>query len=152
MKIAGTHTLNTSPAIFWKMVMDPDILVKATPGVKELKEKGPDAYYAISEVKVGPVKGEFKGELAIRDKKENQSCVLVVDQKSKMGNVVAEIGMDFEPIADGKTRINYTGSAKMSGMLARMGQRIMSGVVSTLSRQFFQAIESQIEEAQKTGN
>ena len=33
----------------------------------------------------------------------------------------------------------------MSGMLARMGQRIVSGVVSTLSKQFFQGIESELE-------
>lgn len=129
--------------------MDPDILVKTTPGIEELKEKGPDTYQAISKVKVGPVKGEFKGELAIRDKVENKSCVLVVDQKSKMGNVVAEIVMSFEAIEDGQTKINYTGSAKMSGMLARMGQRIMSGVISTLSKQFFQAMETELEEQQK---
>lgn len=150
MKISGNHILNTTPVIFWKMVMDPEILVKVTPGIKELKQKGPDTYHAISEVKVGPVKGDFKGELAIRDKVENESCVLVVDQKSKMGNVVAEIGMRFDALKDGQTEIKYTGSAKMSGMLARMGQRIMSGVISTLSKQFFRAMEKQLEEQQKS--
>ncbi|MCW5516989.1 CoxG family protein [Muriicola sp. Z0-33] len=150
MKVSGSHTLNTTPVSFWNMVMDPEILEKITPGVKELKEKGEDTYHAISEVKVGPVKGEFKGELSIKDKVENHSCVLVVDQKSKMGNVVAEIQMNLEPLPEGNTQINYTGTAKMSGVLARMGQRIMSGVVSTLSKQFFQAMETHIKEQQQT--
>jgi len=149
MKISGNYTLNTTPDIFWKMVMNPVVLEKVTPGIKELKEKGQDTYHALSAIKVGPVKGEFAGELAIKNKVENQRCVLVVDQKSKMGNVVAEISMKIDEELAGTTKIYYTGEARMSGMLARMGQRIMSGVVSTLSKQFFHAMETQLEEQQQ---
>jgi len=148
MKISGHYMLNTTPDVFWNMVMNPDILEKVTPGIKELKEQGMDSYKAISMVKVGPVKGEFIGTLAIKDKVEKESCVLTVDQKSKIGNVVAEIGMKLTPIGDKKTEVNYTGEVRMSGMLARMGQRIMSGVVSTLSKQFFQAMEKELEKQQ----
>jgi len=145
MKINGNYTLNVTPDIFWTMVMDPDVLEKVTPGIKALNEKGPDNYEAISEVRIGPVKGSFNGNLSIIDKIEKESCTLVVDQKSKMGNVVAEIAMKFIAAGEGKTEVQYTGEAKMSGRLATMGQRIMSGVVSTLSKQFFKAMESEIE-------
>lgn len=62
-----------------------------------------------------------------------------------MGNAIAEISMKLLAEEEGLTKINYTREAKMSGMLARMGQRIMSGVVSTLSKQFFQGMESELE-------
>jgi carbon monoxide dehydrogenase subunit G len=65
-----------------------------------------------------------------------------------MGNVKAEIGMQLEPAGANQTQIQYTGEARMSGMLASMGQRIMSGVVRTLSKQFFQALEEEIEQRQ----
>lgn len=149
MKINGNYTLNVTPDIFWKMVMNPDILEKVTPGIKELKKKAPDSYEAISEVRVGPVKGNFTGNLSIKDKVEEESCTLVVDQKSKMGNVIAEIAMKFIAAEEGKTDVQYTGEAKMSGTLASMGQRIMSGVVSTLSKQFFKSMEAEIEERQQ---
>lgn len=145
MKINGNYTLNVTPSVFWEMVMDPDILEKVTPGIKELKKQGPDSYEAISQVRVGPVKGNFNGNLAIKDKVQHESCTLKIDQKSKMGNVIAEIAMKMVPLEDDKTDIQYTGEAKMSGTLASMGQRIMSGVVSTLSKQFFKSMEEEIE-------
>ncbi|NNE77581.1 MAG: carbon monoxide dehydrogenase subunit G [Pricia sp.] len=148
MKINGNYTLSAPPNVFWKMVMDPEVLEKVTPGIKELKEEGQDSYEAISVVKVGPVKGNFQGKLSIKDKVTEESCTLVVDQKSKMGNVVAEIVMKLIPAQDNKTEVQYTGEAKMSGTLASMGQRIMGGVVSTLSKQFFTSMEKEIEARQ----
>ena len=148
MKINGDYTLNVTPGVFWKMVMNPDVLERVTPGIKELKEKAPDSYDAISQVRVGPVKGNFNGNLSIKDKVEEESCTLVIDQKSKMGNVIAEIAMKLSPLSEGKTEVSYTGEAKMSGTLASMGQRIMSGVISTLSKQFFKSMEEEIEQQQ----
>lgn len=148
MKIKGTYELSANRDVIWKMILDPKVLEKVTPGIKSLEREGEDTYKALSEVKVGPVKGEFKGGLSLKDKVEEESCVVVLDQKSKMGNVIAEIGMQLISNEEGNTEVHYTGEAKMSGMLARMGQRIMSGVVSTLSKQFFQAMEKELEERQ----
>ncbi len=145
MKIKGKNTINASSKMIWEMIQNPEILEKITPGIKTLERIDTDSYKAFSEVKIGPVKGTFKGNLSIKDKVENESCVLVVDQKSKMGNVVAEIGMTLVAENDTNTEVQYTGEAKMSGKLAVMGQRIMSGVVSTLSKQFFSALEKEIE-------
>lgn len=146
MKITGEYLLSANPDELWEMLNDPKVLEKVTPGIKTLEAQGEDSYKAISEVKIGPVKGEFKGGLALKDKVEGESCVVVLDQKSKMGNVVAEIGMKLIPKKENQTEVQYTGEAKMSGMLARMGQRIMSGVVSTLSKQFFQAMEKELQD------
>tara|TARA_R110002049_G_scaffold47596_1_gene136865 strand:+ start:117145 stop:117537 length:393 start_codon:yes stop_codon:yes gene_type:complete len=128
------------------MLNDPKVLEKVTPGIKTLEAQGEDLYKAISEVKIGPVRGQFQGDLALKDKVEGESCSVVLDQKSKMGNVVAEIGMTLVQKEENQTEVQYTGEAKMSGMLARMGQRIMSGVVSTLSKQFFQAMEKELQD------
>lgn len=145
MQVKGNYVVNTTPEVVWKMITNPAILEKITPGVKTLTVIGPDHYDAVSEVKVGPVRGNFEGKLSLKDQIVGESCVLVVDQKSKMGNVVAEISMKLTPDADNNTDVHYTGDARMSGMLARMGQRIMSGVVSTLSRQFFEALGKELE-------
>ncbi len=116
---------------------------KVTPGIKTLEAKGEDEYIAVSEVKVGPVRGKFEGDLIIKEKVEGKSLVVALDQKSKMGNALAEIGMELIPHENGNTEIKYDGDVKMSGMLGRMGQRIIGGVVSTLSKQFFTALEEE---------
>ena len=104
MKIKGKHIIDAAPSVVWKMVLDPRVLEKITPGIKTLEEKETDVYTAISEVKVGPVRGAFEGDLAIKDKVTEESCVVALDQKSKMGNAKAEISMNLIPTEDGKNR------------------------------------------------
>lgn len=147
MKISGKHNISAPVEQVWKMILDPKILEKITPGIKTLEEQEKDAFIAISEVKIGPVRGEFKGDLYIKDKVEEKSCVVELDQKSKMGNAVANIGMELVSMEDGKTEIQYTGEVRLSGMLGRMGQRIIGGVVTTLAKQFFEGLEQKITEA-----
>lgn len=151
MIISGHHKFNESPSTLWKMLNDPDVLVKITPGIKSLEPtgNGSDEYIAISEIRIGPVRGSFEGTLALRDKVENTRTSVVIDQKSKIGNVSAEITLILEAESDNTTTIKYEGNAKLSGMLASMGQRIVGGVVSTLSKQFFTSLEQILEKNHK---
>ncbi len=145
MTISGYHKFDASPSALWKMLNDPDVLAKITPGIKSLESIGKDEYKAISEVRIGPVSGSFEGTLSLKDKVENTSTTVVIDQKSKIGNVSAEITLILEVEGDKTTTIKYEGNAKLSGMLASMGQRIVGGVVSTLSKQFFTSLEQSLE-------
>ena len=149
MTINGRHEFNESTSTLWEMLNDPDVLARITPGIKSLEPIGPDQYAAVSEVKIGPVQGSFQGTLSLKDKIENTSTVVVIDQKSKMGNVTAEITIQLESHGNDETTIVYEGSAKISGMLARIGQRIIGGVVTTLSKQFFKSLEQTLENNHK---
>ncbi len=145
MKIDGNYTLETTPQNFLELIQDSATIKKVTPGIKELEETGPNRYNIISEIRVGPVNGKFKGTLAVILKEEKNTCVLEMDQKGDMGNVVAEIDMKLLAISETETIAKYQGEAKVSGKLASMGQRIMSGVVSTLSKRFFKDMEKELK-------
>ncbi len=149
MKIDGNYTLETTPKNFLELIQDPETIKKVTPGIKELEETGPNRYNIVSEVRVGPVNGKFKGTLAVNLMEEENTCVLEVDQKGDMGNVVAEIDMKLLAISEKEIIAKYTGEAKVSGKLASMGQRIMSGVVSTLSKRFFKDMEKELKARQQ---
>lgn len=144
MKIEGEFKLAAPADLVWKKVLDPEVLARVTPGIKTLEEQAEDHYKAISEVKVGPVRGSFEGDLFIKEKEEGKRCAVVLDQKSKLGNVLAEIGMELIPVTEAETLVKYTGEARISGMLARMGQRVLGGVVKTLAKQFFVALEQEL--------
>ena len=70
MNLKGSYTLPTSAQVIWDKLMDTDTLARITPGVSKLEATGEDTYTAISQVKIGPVNGSFKGDLAIIDKQE----------------------------------------------------------------------------------
>ena len=147
MNLKGTYTLPSSAQIIWNKLMDTDTLAKITPGISKLEETGPDQYKAIAEVKMGPVNGSFTGGLNISDKSEPESFTLHVKQNSKIGNVSADIKINLKSLSADQTEVSFNGKAKLSGLLARTGQRVLSGVSNTLSKQFFKALEKEIGEA-----
>jgi len=145
MKLTGEHHLPAPRKIVWDMLMDPEQLVKITPGISELIKKDDTNYEAVSEVKIGPVKGKFKGDLALQDLIEPESFTLVVKQNSKIGNVQANVLIHLDETGNGETKISFDGKAQMSGLLARTGARVVSGVANSLTKQFFEAFDKEIE-------
>jgi len=146
MKVNGKYVLNADVATLWSMLQNPDVLAKIAPGVTDIEVVEKDQFKAISEIGIGPVRGKFEGDLSIIDKVESESMTLALTQKSKIGNAEAKVIMNLLPIDDNQTEVSYEGKAKVSGRLAAMGQRILGGVVSTLSKQVFKELEKIIEE------
>lgn len=144
MKIEGDYLLKASPATLWEKLLHTETLAKITPGVKHLEETAPGQFIATSEIKIGPVQGSFKGDLSIKDKKEPEGFILVLSQKSKIGNATAEVKLNIIPQTAEETKVKYEGKAKLSGVLARTGQRVIGGVVKTLAKQFFKALEAEL--------
>ena len=133
MQLKGTHTLPAAREQLWNHLMDPEFLARVTPGVTRLERTGDDTYEAIADIKMGPVKGSFSGDLAIKDKQEPGSFVLEVSQKSKIGNVSATIDLALEPADENSTVMTFDGKAKLSGLCQKS-----CGTVPTLRGQAHQ--------------
>jgi len=144
MEISGSHSIAQSPEVIWSYLINPEILARITPGLNKLETLGNDKFKAISEIKIGPVKAKFEGELELKDKVDNQGMVVAIRQNSKIGNVRAEIGLSLKA-ENGQTTIDYDGEAKIAGKLATMGQRIVGNVVTSLSKQFFINLENEFK-------
>jgi len=146
MNIKGKYAIAAPASTIWPLLQDPVVLARITPGISRLDLTGPDEYKAISEISIGPVRGSFAGDLRVKDKIEEQTMTLTFDLKSKIGNAISEIKIDLVPTEDQKTEVIYNGSAKLSGTIARMGQRILGGVIKTLSKEVFKKLEKEIEQ------
>ena len=146
MNVKGKYILQANVATIWPMLQDEEVLARISPGVSKIEKTGADQYKAISDISIGPVRGSFEGDLALLDKIEHERMTLALSQKSKIGNAEAKIVMNLNPLDADQTEITYTGKAKVSGRLATMGQRILGGVVTTLSKQVFKELEKILEE------
>jgi len=146
MKISGDHKADTDIANLWMLLQDEEVLARISPGISRIDKISEDHYKAISDINIGPVRGSFEGELRLKDKIENETMTLELQQKSKIGNAIATIVMKLTPDGENAAFINYQGSAKVSGRLATMGQRILGGVIKTLSKQVFSELDKVIEE------
>lgn len=150
MHLDGTHTLNAPRQQVWNMLLDPEVLARVVPGVKTLEPEGDGVYKAISEVKMGPVSGSFSGQMEVADQNPPERFTLKMKQNSKIGNVDAEGNISLKPLGASQTEVTFAGDAKLSGTLARMGQRVLSGVAKSMTKQFFQSLEKELENIQKT--
>ena len=144
MHLDGTHLLNASSQEIWNLLMDSEVLARITPAISRLEPLGDDRFQAIAEVKLGPVRGSFTGDMQIANKEEPTQFTLLIQQNSRIGNVKAEGQIKLQASGDDQTEVAFTGDAKLSGTLARMGQRVLGGVAKTMVKQFFQNLEAEI--------
>jgi uncharacterized protein len=142
MKIEGSHTLSVPRDKVWRMLQDPGVLAQATPGVEKLEATGDDRYKATLKLGVGPVRGTFSGNLAVTDKTPPEAMTLNVDGQGGPGGIRAQGRIRLEQQGD-KTVVHYEGEPQISGRLAAVGGRLMSGVAKKMAAQFFESLERQ---------
>ncbi len=146
MRIKGERLLSTDIPSLWPMLQDEEVLARISPGVSNVEKLSDGNYKAISEISIGPVRGKFEGNIVLQNILPHESMTLVLNQNSKMGNAEARVVMNLTEQSDQQTLLTYDGAAKLSGRLATMGQRILGGVVGTLTKQVFKELETVIVE------
>mgnify|MGYP001173441322 CR=1 FL=1 len=144
MHLEGSHQLAASPEAVWKLLNDPDVLAKLTPGLAELNpQEKEDSFEAVFQIKMGPINSGFTGTLEVRDKSEPLSYQLVIGVKGRIGTIDAEGTFGLRPKGS-DTDVSFSGDARMTGVIARMGQRVLSGVAKMFTNQFFQGLEREL--------
>ncbi|HXG51617.1 MAG TPA: carbon monoxide dehydrogenase subunit G [candidate division Zixibacteria bacterium] len=141
MKIEGSYTFNAPRERVWQVLLDPKILAQCMPGCEELREIGPDRYEAVMKVGVAAVKGTYKGKVAIKDKQPPAHYVLSGEGSGGPGFMQGDVAIDLEE-QNGKTLVRYSTEAKVGGLIASIGQRMLSGVARMMVDQFFKKIET----------
>lgn len=140
MDIKGHKIINASPSICYRLLTDPEILIRTMPGLKSMEavNEGNDQgkYNAELEVGVAAIRGHYSGTMTIEDPVENESYRLMLDGQGPGGFVVINMTVRFEQVAEGCDVI-YEGEAKVGGTVAGVGQRMLSGIASFILNQFF---------------
>lgn len=145
MKLEGSHIINAPRDKVWKLILDPGVLSRCTPGVKSMEAAGEDNYKATLELGIGPVRGQFSGNVKVTEKSYPETMTLSVDGAGGPGGMKA-VGKLKLTEDGGKTIISYEGEPQLSGRIAAVGMRLVGGVAKQLAGQFFNKLD---EEAQK---
>lgn len=139
MNVQGEIIVDASQEDVWNALNDPKVLKKATPGCKVLTEVEPDSYKAEIALGIAAVRGEYEAEIKIFEKTTPNRYRLVMKADSKMGfidgNAVVELDYNHP-----KTTIRYSGDAQVGGLIAGVGQRILSGIAKMIVKDFFKKI------------
>ncbi len=140
MKVEGHETLGVSRADAWRGVNDPEVLKACTPGVTRLEETRPDHFEATLELKLPAIHGRFDGSVDIVERMEPDRLKLRIGAKGRPGFVNGEAELHLEEAAAG-TALRYVADIQVGGQVARLGQRMISGVTKEMAGQFFESLE-----------
>ena len=127
----------------WDLLNDPEVLARITPGVDTLEQTGPGQYQAVLHIKMGPINSTFNGALQVVDSREPESYRLLIDVDGKIGQIAAEGHVRLAENHE-TTTVEVEGGSQLTGRLASMGQRLLSGVARMFTNQFFKALEREV--------
>jgi len=146
VRLEGRETVRRTPAEAYAGLNDPRALRACTPGLERLDPRDPDHYDAVLEVKLPAITGRFEGTLEYLERHPSDRLRLRLQGKGAVGFVDGEVALELSPAPEGVS-IHYVADVQVGGQVARLGQRMLSGVTREMAGQFFQAFESWRPEA-----
>jgi hypothetical protein len=141
LKIEGSYIFNAPRDRVWQVLLDPKIMSQCMPGCESMNEVAPDQFEAVMKVGVASVKGTYKGKVSIKDKQTPSHYVLSGEGSGGPGFMQGDVAIDLEE-QDGKTLLKYSTDARIGGLIASVGQRMLNGVAKMMVEQFFKKMEA----------
>jgi len=87
------------------------------------------------------VKGTYKGKVTIKDKQPPAHYILSGEGSGGPGFMQGDVAIDLQE-QNGQTLLKYSTDAKIGGLIASIGQRMLNGVTRMMVDQFFKKIET----------
>jgi carbon monoxide dehydrogenase subunit G len=123
--------------------MDPAAIASCIPGCETLEPEGSDRYHARLTVALAAITGTYDGTVIISEKVEHKSYRLTVEGQGRPGFVKGNAAIALRPDGDG-TVVDVNGTIQTGGPIARVGQRLISGVSKMMQDRFFTCLQGKL--------
>ncbi len=143
MNLRGNHTLNVSRDQVWTFLMNPESIAKVMPGCERLEEIEPDTFEASLKLGIAAVKGVYNGSIKLLDKTPPSHYRMVIEGSGTPGFVKGEATIDLQE-QDGHTVMTYDADVQVGGLIASVGQRMISGVAKLLVNQSLKKLDEEL--------
>ena len=143
MNLKGEQQLEGTPEQIWDLLQDPDTLASIMPGCEELIQAGEDQYKGVIKAKIGPVSSTYNAGFTLEDKVPPSSYRLIVEGQGPGGFVNGDVKIELEGNSEG-TMLNYSGTARVGGKIASIGQRLVESGAKIIIKQGFKALKKEV--------
>ena len=142
MDLTASYEFNAPVEKVWALLMDTAVIGRCLPGCRGLQPIGEDRYEVELNVGVAAIAGNFKGTVSLAEKTPPRSYKLLVEGAGRQGFVKGHARVVLEPAGD-KTTLLVAADADVGGMIARVGQRLLTGVARTMMDRFYACLGEQ---------
>ena len=145
MQLSGQHEFAASAATVWETLHDPAAIARALPGVQSLApiEGEEHAFRAQAKLQVAAIGGAYAGELRLSELQPPRSYRMSVQGQGQNSRFQGDVGIQLQD-TEGGCRLEWRAEAQVSGLLARVGQRLIKATANMMSRRFFAALGEEI--------
>lgn len=144
MKLAGGAVLHATPQQVWSALNDPATLARCIPGCESLERTADDEYKMTVSAGVASIRGTYDGVVRLTDKQEPTSYVMHASGAGGPGTVSATCTITLSGQDDGTTELAYDADAVVGGVVAGVGQRMITGVAKKMAGQFFGNVDAEL--------
>jgi carbon monoxide dehydrogenase subunit G len=141
MKVSDEVMLHGSIDEVWQAINDPAVLVRTIPGCELLEVTGPDRYRIVVSAGVAAIRGTYSGEVSLHDQQMPTSFVLTASGAGAPGTVRTDVAVTLTGDGSGGTRLRYDADAEIGGVIAGVGQRMLTAVAKKTAGEFFAAVD-----------
>jgi uncharacterized protein len=143
MNISGTYEFPVPPQRIWDLLMDPAVIASCIPGCGSLDPEGDNRYRARITVAMAAITGTYDGVVTLTDIVPLQSYRLTVEGQGRPGFVKGSASITLRAEAIG-TLVDVAGEVETGGPIARVGQRLISGVAKMMQDRFFSCLRGRL--------
>jgi carbon monoxide dehydrogenase subunit G len=144
MKLEGKFRFDATQQEVWDIFTDPRYLEKALPGCERLEETEPGKYDAYLKIGIAAVKGSYTGKFELADTEPPRKYRLIGEGSGNPGFVKGEALIELND-DNGKTLVTYQGDVQVGGLIAGVGQRMISGIAKMMLNQFFKKMKKELK-------
>ena len=147
IRLEKKYILDISQQNVWEAILDPETLAEILPNCKSLDPIGDHNFDANIEIKIGPIKGQFKSKLSLFELDPPNGYKLYVNGDGSKGQMrgAGEILLTTQ---DGRTEFIFIATGSVSGIIARVGQRLIEATGKRLMDQGFENFKKRIMSTQ----
>jgi uncharacterized protein len=133
MDITGSYTIPAKQSSVWAALNDPDVLRECIPGCETLSMLSETEFAATILAKVGPVKARFSGKVELSEIDPNRGYRIQGEGSGGVAGFAKGSARVHLHETDESTVLTYEVDAQISGKLAQLGSRLITGVVKNLA-------------------
>ncbi|SDN42882.1 CoxG family protein [Afipia sp. GAS231] len=144
MDLTGSYTIPAKQSAVWAALNDPDILKECIPGCETLSMLSETEFAATIVAKIGPLKARFTGRVELSEiDPDNGYRIRGEGSGGVAGFAKGGARVHLQGAGDG-TVLTYEIEAQISGKLAQLGSRLITGVVNSMAEKFFTTLVSKV--------
>ena len=137
MRFTGERSVAAPADEVWSALHDAEVLRRTIPGCLALAPVGPDSYAATLGVRVGPLVDTYRGRFRVQGRPATSTIRVLVEGRGRLGSLELDLEVLLSDGGPRATCLRYDASARLNGLVARLGSPTLTLAGAHLTGCFF---------------